>query len=573
MNETRVAYVSMEIAVATDIATYSGGLGVLSGDVIRAAADAGYPMAGVTLLYREGYFRQRLDAAGYQHEEPQVWRPEAALDRLPAVVKIPISGRVVNVGVWRYQVEGVDGHQVPVYFLDTDRDDNDDASRGLTRRLYGGDTRYRLEQEALLGLGAVAILEALGEHRIATYHLNEGHAALLVLALLERARTAGFVNGADLDEVREHCVFTTHTPVAAGHDRFGLDLASDVLGADRVATLRGAGLLHDEQLNMTYLALNASRYANAVSMRHGEVARTMFPGFQIGAITNGVHAGQWTSPAFSDLFDRRLPDWRRNNFALRQAIGIPLGEIAAAHETAKRELFARIDHATGKRLVPERFTIGCARRSTAYKRNDLILRDHKRIALMAQRFGGLQLVFAGKAHPRDDDGKAQIARIIAAARELGGVVDIVFVEGYDMAWGGALTAGVDLWLNTPRPPLEASGTSGMKAALNGVPSLSVVDGWWVEGAIEGVTGWSIDAHTGDDDGWAAYELYAQLERNILPLYAERRHAYHAVMRGAIAFNGSHFNAQRMLAEYAIEAYVPAHPAGEAAAADEELLAG
>ena len=556
MKEALVAYVSMEIAVASEVATYSGGLGVLAGDVIRAAADAGYPMAGVTLLYRDGYFRQRLDDGGRQHEEPQAWRPEDALERLPGTIALAISGRTVTVGAWRYTVVGCDGHVVPVYFLDTDREENDEQARALTRRLYGGDAHYRLEQEALLGLATPAILAALGEERIATYHLNEGHAALLGLALLERARSAGFSPEHDVAQVRERCVFTTHTPVAAGHDRFGLDLAEAVLGHERIAILRIAGLLHDETLHMTYLALRTTRYANAVAMRHGEVARAMFPGHDIAAITNGVHGVTWTSAPFRDLFDRRLPGWRRNNFALRQAIGIPLGEIASAHDAAKRELFVRVEYATGRRLDINRFTIGCARRSTAYKRNDLILRDRARLTALAQRYGGLQIVFAGKAHPRDDDGKEQIARIVRTGREMAGIVDIVFVEGYDMTWGAALTSGVDLWLNTPRPPLEASGTSGMKAALNGVPSLSVVDGWWVEGALEGVTGWSIDAATGDDDGWAAHELYSRLQDNILPAYAKNRDAYLTVMRGAIAYNGSHFNAQRMLAEYAIAAYDP-----------------
>jgi glycogen phosphorylase len=572
MKDALVAYVSMEIAVASEVATYSGGLGVLAGDVIRAAADAGYPMAGVTLLYREGYFRQRLDNEGHQREEPQSWRPEDSLQRLPGAATISISGRPVVVGAWRYDVVGCDGHAVPVYFLDTDRDENDAEARALTRRLYGGDARYRLQQEALLGLGTVAMLRVLGEDRIATYHLNEGHAALLALALLEEARTAGYSAEHDLAHVRERCVFTTHTPVAAGHDRFGLDLATEVLGSERLATLREAGLIHDDALNMTYVALRSTRYANAVAMRHGEVARTMFPGFRIEAITNGVHGATWTSAPFRDLFDRRLPGWRRNNFALRQAIGIPLGELAAAHDAAKRELFFRIEHATGHRLDPARFTIGCARRSTAYKRNDLILRDRARLTAIAQRFGGLQLVFAGKAHPHDADGKDQIARIVRTGKELAGIVDIVFVEGYDMTWGGALTSGVDLWLNTPRPPLEASGTSGMKAALNGVPSLSVVDGWWVEGALDGITGWSIDALTGDDDGWAAHELYSQLAQNILPAYAKDRDAYLTVMRSAIAINGSHFNAQRMLAEYAIAAYDPTAN-DEMIVAPSELLAG
>jgi starch phosphorylase len=556
MHEPVVAYVSMEIAVASDIATYGGGLGVLAGDMIRAAADAGYPMAGVTLLYRDGYFRQRLDAAGAQHEEPLSWQPGTVLELLHPVITIPISGRPVNAGVWRYSVTGDDGYAIPVYFLDTDRPDNDDAARALTRALYAGDARYRLEQETLLGLGTVAVLRALGHDRIDTYHMNEGHSALLILALLEELRTSahGAPTYDDLARVREHCVFTTHTPVPAGHDCFGLDLAHEVLGSEYAATLRALNLADDDVLNMTHLALRASRFTNAVAMKHGEVSRAMFPGAQVHAITNGVHASTWTSPPFAELFDRRLPGWRRDNWQLRQAVGIPLDEIADAHAASKHALVERVAHATGKLLDPNRFTIGVARRATAYKRNDLILRDIGRLAWIAQNAGGIQLVFGGKAHPRDWDGKAMIQHIIGSANALAGNVDIVYVENYDMSWGAALTSGADLWLNTPRPPNEASGTSGMKAAMNGVPSLSVMDGWWIEGALDGVTGWSIDANTGQDDDATANALYTLLEHTILPAYTHDRNRYLAVMRGAIAFNASHFNAQRMLAQYAIDAY-------------------
>jgi starch phosphorylase len=573
MHEPIVAYVSMEIAVAPAVATYSGGLGVLAGDVIRAAADAGYPMAGVTLLYRDGYFRQHLDASGAQHEEPQSWRPDAALEQLAPVVAISISGRPVQASVWRYTVTGVDGHDVPVYFLDTDRPENDEAARRLTRALYGGDARYRLEQETLLGLGAVAVLRALGYDRVTTYHMNEGHSALLILALLEESRTSAHGPPAydDLARVRERCVFTTHTPVPAGHDCFGLDLAHDVLGGEYVATLRALNLAEHDVLNMTHLALRASRFTNAVAMKHGEVSRAMFPDANVHAITNGVHAATWTSPPFADLFDRRLPGWRRDNWQLRQAVGIPLNELADAHAAAKHALIERIAHATGKLLDPNRFTIGIARRATAYKRNDLILRDPGRLAWIAQNAGGIQLVFGGKAHPRDWDGKAMIQHIVGSAHALAGNVDIVYVENYDMSWGAALTSGADLWLNTPRPPNEASGTSGMKAAMNGVPSLSVMDGWWIEGALDGIAGWSIDANTARDDDATANALYTLLEHTILPAYAHERDRYLATMRGAIAFNASHFNAQRMLAQYAIEAYAP--PAARDAADAPERLAG
>lgn len=569
-----VAYVSMEIAVAPNVATYSGGLGVLAGDVVRAAADAGYPMAAVTLLYRDGYFRQRLDGDGLQHEEPQHWDPAAQLEPLAPVFSIPISGRPVTVGLWRYVVRGVDGDEVPVYFLDTDRDENDEAARGLTRALYGGDARYRLEQELLLGAGTVAALDALGHADVATYHMNEGHSALLALPLLECARATehGPPSFDDLARVRERCVFTTHTPVPAGHDCFALDLAHDVLGGDSVTALRALDLADGEVLNMTHLALRASRFTNAVALRHGEVSRAMFPHARVHAITNGVHAGSWTSEPFAELFDRHLPEWRRDNWQLRQAVGIPLAEIAAAHAEAKHALIERVAHATGKLLDPNRFTIGLARRATAYKRNDLILRDTERLAAIARLFGGVQIVFGGKAHPRDWDGKGMIAHIVGAAGALAGNVDIVYVEDYDMSWGASLTAGADLWLNTPRPPNEASGTSGMKAAHNGVPSLSVMDGWWIEGALDGVTGWSIDAQTGNDDERTADAVYTLLQHAILPAYARDRDRYLSVMRGAIAFNASHFNAQRMLAQYAIEAYAPS-ASGEEPGAARERLAG
>ncbi|HTD35610.1 MAG TPA: alpha-glucan family phosphorylase [Candidatus Elarobacter sp.] len=573
MNEPLVAYVSMEIAVASNVATYSGGLGVLAGDVVRAAADAAYPMAGVTLLYRDGYFRQQLDASGAQHEEPQTWRPADALEQLSAVVTLPISGRDVAVGAWRYRVEGVDGGEVPVYFLDTDRPENDEAARSLTRALYGGDARYRLEQETLLGLGTVAMLRALGYENVATYHMNEGHSALLILALLERQRGGahGLPTHDDLASVRERCVFTTHTPVPAGHDCFGFDLVRDVLGEGYVATLRALDLADGDTLNMTHLALRASRYTNAVAMKHGEVSRAMFPGARIDAITNGVHAATWTSEPFQALFDRRLPDWRRDNWQLRQAAGIPLSEIAEAHAAAKHALIERIAHATGKLLDPNRFTIGIARRATAYKRNDLILRDTERLAAIARLFGGIQIVFGGKAHPRDADGKAMIQHIAGTAHGLAGTVDIVYVENYDMSWGASLTSGSDIWLNTPRPPNEASGTSGMKAALNGVPSLSVMDGWWIEGALDGITGWSIDAQTGADDERTADAVYTLLQHTILPAYTKDRDRYLTVMRGAVAFNASHFNAQRMLNQYALDAY--ALRDRRSAPAETERLAG
>ena len=547
-----VAYFSMEVGLESAMPTYSGGLGVLAGDTLRAAADFSVPMVGVTLLHRKGYFRQHLDRNGQQYESPRHWRPEEFLEPLPTRVQVTLEGRPVQVGAWRYLVRGISGHAVPVYFLDTAQPENTPEDQAITDVLYGGDARYRLRQEAVLGIGGVAMLRALGHDSIQSYHMNEGHSSLLALALLE-AELQGrrTVTPADLEAVRQQCVFTTHTPVPAGHDQFALDLVRQVLGPERAATLEAAGCITDGTLNMTYLGLRCSRYINGVSLRHEQVSTGLFPEFPINAITNGVHAVTWATPPFARLFDRHIPQWRRDNLYLRYARGIPLGEILAAHAEAKQNLLDEVERRTGVGLDPNVFTIGFARRATEYKRADLLFCDHERLRRIARAFGGLQVVYAGKAHPRDEGGKALIRRIFEASALLQDSVRVVYLEDYDMDLGRLVTGGVDLWLNNPQKPREASGTSGMKAALNGVPSLSVLDGWWIEGHFEGVTGWSI----GED--WEpalspydeAVSMYDKLEQVILPLYHQRRREYAEVMRSAIAINGSFFTAQRMMLQY------------------------
>lgn len=547
--EPRIAYFSMEIALDPAIPTYSGGLGVLAGDFLRSSADAALPMVAVTLAYRQGYFRQTLDAKGRQSETADPWQPSSRCSRVTASVAITIFGREVRIRAWRFDVQGESGGVVPVYLLDTDLPENHPDDRTLTDRLYGGDATYRLAQEAVLGLGGVRLLEALGLHDIESYHLNEGHAALLVVGLLERhlAQRDADLSEADADDllaVRECCVFTTHTPVPAGHDRFMVDLMHRVLGERRSQLITSIDGLHEGQLNMTYLALRGSRYINGVAMRHGEVSQGMFPHYPIHAITNGVHATTWTSRVFADLFDRHIPEWRQDNYYLRYAVGIPLDEVRDAHRAAKSLLLSEIESRTGTKLDPAVFTIGFARRAATYKRAHLFLEDSKRLRDIASKVGKFQLIYGGKAHPKDDAGKAEIARVVAEASALGDAVKFVYLENYDLTLGALMTAGVDLWLNTPQPPMEASGTSGMKAALNGVPSFSILDGWWVEGHVEGVTGWSI--HDGD--------MYEKLEREILPRFYARPDEYVEMMRSTIALNGSFFNTQRMVAQYAMNAY-------------------
>ncbi len=579
-----VAYFSMEIALQPDIPTYSGGLGMLAGDTIRAAADLRVPMLAVSLAHRKGYFRQRLDASGWQSEEPATWNILDHAEEMPARVFVILEGRKVWIRAWKYRVTGTTDFYVPVYLLDVDLPENGEWDRTLTDSLYGGDSTYRLFQEVILGIGGVRMLRALGYAAIDRFHLNEGHAAFLTIELLrEEVQRSGRqkCTAADVEAVRDKCIFTTHTPVAAGQDQFPMEMVRQKLSmpeifvdmqdtlcidlAERLLGAEGTGEHSsppggDLRLNMTYLALTLSHYINGVAKRHGEVSRLMFAGYQIDAITNGVHAPTWAAPPFQGLFDHHIPGWREDPFSLRYALAIPTHEIWDAHQQAKQDLLDRVEILTGVRLALDVFTIGFARRAAAYKRADLLFRDVEQLRSIAKKVGRMQVVYAGKAHPQDRPGKEIIQRVFAARSALGDEIPIVYLPDYDMALGRLITAGVDLWLNTPHPPMEASGTSGMKSAVNGVPSLSVLDGWWIEGCIEGRTGWSIgepvDASQPDMDRAAADadSLYERLHHIIVPMFYRDRDRYIDIMRHSISLNGSFFNAQRMLQQYVTKAY-------------------
>jgi starch phosphorylase len=583
--EPLVAYFSMEIALRPEIPTYSGGLGVLAGDTIRAAADLRTPMVAVSLLYRKGYFRQRLDASGWQTEEPFTWPVEVYLNEMTPRVIVHIEGRSVQVRAWKYKISGPDDFYVPVYLLDTDLPENSPWDRTLTDCLYGGDHTYRLCQEAILGLGGVRMVRALGYEQCARFHMNEGHAGLLTIELLqEQARKAQrqFVSADDIEAVRQQCIFTTHTPVAAGHDQFPMELVTRMLGLPGlVREIQDAFSVHEaarvmgkpeghtdirdlfdngNTLNLTLLALNLSHYINGVAKKHGEVSRLMFSGYGIDAITNGVHGATWTAPALQSLYDRYIPGWRDDNYSLRYALGIPHQDIWRAHMQAKQTLLDLVNRQTYAGLDPEVLTIGFARRMTTYKRVDLVFRDLERLKSIAARVGPLQFVYAGKAHPQDFPGKEVIKHIFQARDALQPAIKVAYLANYDMALAKLLTAGVDLWLNTPQPPLEASGTSGMKAALNGVPSLSILDGWWIEGCIEDRTGWAIGERydgarpCGDRSASDAASLYEKLEYIVIPIFQRDRERFVEVMRHAIALNGSFFNSQRMVQQYIAKAY-------------------
>ena len=560
----RVAYFSAEFGVDASLPIYSGGLGVLAGDHLKAASDAGLPLVAVGLLYHGGYLRQTLDDAGWQHEEyPQLdlaltgLRLERDGGGAPIQVSIPLGDRETHARVWRASIG-----RVPLYLLDTDIDANSAIDREITQRLYdrGNDHRgerdIRICQEIVLGIGGVRALRALGYDAIETFHLNEGHASFLLLERVREAHAAGKDYDAALDETRAHAVFTTHTPVPAGHDRFAHDLLlyylgpwwRDTLGFTdwQLLSLGGAG-----DFSMTELALNVIRAVNAVSVKHGEVSRAMFPGRPIGSITNGVHHPTWTGPHAAALYDRALPGWREDGERLRDADGLAARDVRAAHGAAKRDMIAAVNaRYPGAALEEGVFTIGFARRMTGYKRATLLFRDPARLAAVAAR--GLQVVVAGKAHPRDDEGKSIIAEIVRHAGDA--PVHVVFVAGYDMALAHLLVAGSDIWLNNPHRPLEASGTSGMKALLNGVPNLSVLDGWWIEG-YRGTNGWPIGEgySGGDEDSYDAASLYDTLEREVIPAYYDRPDDWTARMTRAIATSPD-FSAQRMVLQYASEMY-------------------
>ncbi|MFZ5659457.1 MAG: alpha-glucan family phosphorylase [Pseudomonadota bacterium] len=553
----RVAYFSMEIALRNEIPTYSGGLGVLAGDTVRSAADLELPFVAVSLVSRAGYFRQEIDSQGRQVERPDPWTPERWASPLEAMVAVTIEGRPVWVSGWLYLLEGYRSGKQPVILLDTDLDHNRSDDREITHHLYGGDATYRLKQEIVLGIGGMRILQALG-FRVLHHHMNEGHSALLGLELLRRYAYASEdlrpgESSYDIPRVRELCSFTTHTPVEAGHDKFPYDLVQKVLGAFvELPTLKS--LAGEEALNMTRLALNLSEYVNGVAKRHAEVSGKLFPGYRVHAVTNGVHPFTWTAPSFARLYDAHLLGWAHEPELLVRADRIPDGEIWMAHAEAKQALIERVRAASGVELDPELPLVGFARRMTAYKRPDLLFSDVERLRAIAREHP-FQLVLAGKAHPRDEGGKRLIEFLHARMRELADVLPIAYLPNYDMSTALAMVAGVDVWLNTPLRPLEASGTSGMKAAFNGVPSLSVLDGWWIEGCLEGVNGWAVGNASDAANGSDALHLYDKLQQTVLPLYRDDRPAWIAVMKGAICKSASFFNSHRMMRRYVTEAYI------------------
>jgi starch phosphorylase len=547
----KIAYFSMEIGLMKEMPTYAGGLGILAGDTLRSSADLGLPMVAVTLVSRKGYFRQKLDPQGRQFIQSDDWDPSRFLQLLPQRVTVHIGERDVRVRAWIYRLRSLTGGEVPIIFLDTDMGENASHDREITHYLYGGDMRYRLEQEMVLGVGGVKMLDALG-FKIRKYHMNEGHSSLLALELLHK-------NSMDTEAVKEKCIFTTHTPVDAAYDIFPYALVGDLLGDSfDVATLKQFG--GRDMLNMTLLALNLSDYINGVAKRHSDIEMTIFPGYKIHAITNGVHSYTWTCPCFRTIFDKYIPGWANEPEKLVRIGGVPDEEIWGMHMGAKRTLINYVNRETDVGMDYDTLTLGFARRATPYKRPTLIFSDLERLK-RANRRGRIQIVLAGKAHPRDDAGKEDIQDIFRYIRELSGEIKAAYLQNYDIELARMMISGVDVWLNTPLPPYEASGTSGMKAAHNGVVNFSVLDGWWIEGWIEGVTGWSIgpgpteDVPSKEAREMEKDDLYSKLMYIIIPMFYQRRDAWIEMMNNSIGMVAYYFNSHRMMRRYVTEAYL------------------
>ena len=538
-----VGYFTAEIGLWSELHTYSGGLGVLAGDHIKSAADAGTPLVGVTLLYHQGYARQHIDANGVQTESFPEFDPNEHVSKTKIVLKLHLDGQPLSAYVWKAAIVGQSGHIVPVYFIDTRHPANSSEHQELSSRLYGGDDEVRIRQEDVRGVGGVQVFDYL-DSELHGLHLNEGHCTFAMLELLNR--------GWSREELAQRSLFTTHTPVPAGHDRFEWPLVREVVGellpVDAKELVIAAGDSENgRRCSMSHLAVALSTSVNAVSKLNADVAMTMFDEQIIQPITNGVHHITWTSPVMASLFDGYLPGWRVQPETISEAETLPTDALLEARNQARQHLREFVLSKTGVELSSERLTIGFARRFATYKRANLVFRDLERLRNIGA--GKIQFVFSGKAHPRDKGGKQLIRDIYDSAEQIAEEIPVAFIENYDMETGLLMTSGVDIWLNNPIRPMEASGTSGMKAAMNGVPNCSILDGWWPEACIHGVNGWAIgNAENVRDDERDANNIYQVLEQDVLPLWEGSKDAWAEMMKASIAASAE-FTGHRMIQDY------------------------
>ena len=534
----KIAYFSAEIGLSSSLPTYSGGLGVLAGDHIKASADAGIEMLGISLLYKEGYFKQLLDKEGNQKEEYPRFELGDNLSLLPNKFSIKIRGREVWIQAYEYLHTSETGHIIPIYFLDTDIDENISEDRMITLRLYSGDKNHRILQESILGFGGIRFLDAYDFDSIEKFHMNEGHSSFLTLALLEKYNK-------NEEKVKSMCHFTTHTPVAAGHDNFSIERCSNILNS-LIPNDLNLPSIKDNRLHMTELGLYYSNTANGVSKLHGKVAQDQFPDFDIDYITNGVYHPHWIGDSFAELFDDYFKNWKIDPNLLLNVDNIDNEKIISAHKQQKDELINYANLFTENKLSSDVLTIGFARRAAEYKRAGLIFSNIEKLIEIGS--GKIQMIFSGKAHPNDIKGKQIIKEVVNNANQLVDEVNIIFLENYNMHLGRLITSGVDLWLNTPIRPNEASGTSGMKAALNGVPNFSVIDGWWAEGCKDNENGWAIGSPDSCNDIADAESLYFKLENQIINTFYNDKIKWIQIMKNSIK-TGVDFTAHRMVNDY------------------------
>ncbi len=544
-----VAYFTMEIALGKEIPTFAGGLGVLAADMMRSCGDLKVKAAFVTVCWQYGYLKQIIGLDGSQRYEDVQWDPTKFMQRLEEKVTVEVEGRNVTVGAWLFEIRNGDS-RIPVYFLDTNLPENAEEDRKITEHLYGGDSAMRLRQEIVLGIGGVRLLRALGHEDIGTFHMNEGHAAFLTLELLRE-------RDYEDENVRPSCVFTTHTPIAAGHDVFDYDLAHRIVGSMLPWHIKK--IAGEDRLSMTRLAMHLSHYTCGVSRVHGAVSRSMFPGENIDFITNGVHHLTWASPEMQQLFDTHAPEWREDPSVLEKTCrDLPDEALWEAHMQAKRRLVDEVNKHTMTPFDVEHLTIASARRVVAYKRPELLYTNLERLKDIG--CGRLQIIHAGNAHPADEFGQEVIQRMIKRSRVLRDCVRIVYLENYNPDLAKLLVAGADVWLNTPMRLHEASGTSGMKAALNGALNLSTLDGWWTEAyERDPLAGWRIgplaqalgpEEHRKID----AEDLYTQLQYEVLPeYYYSERKRWIRRMKRSIGLAG-YFNTHRAVKEYLAKAW-------------------
>ena len=530
-----VGYFTAEIGLISDLHTYSGGLGVLAGDHVKSAADAGIPLVGMTLLYRKGYAKQNLDSSGNQTETYPKIDPEEFLFDTGVEISLPLDGREIHAKIWKAEIFGTNGKLVPVFFLDTFHHKNSIEHQELGMTLYGGDDSTRIRQEYLLGIGGVRALLILG-YKISGLHLNEGHCTFAALEMLNQ--------GWSREELANRTLFTTHTPVPAGHDRFRWEDVEYILGEllpDDAREIANSG----DSCSMSHLGIGLCGKVNAVSGLNARVAQKMFPGTNIHPITNGVHHITWTSESFRLLFDKESLQWRVDSTQIRK-MNFSNEDLTIAKENSRNQLRYFVEKETGIQLDPEKLTIGFARRFATYKRANLIFKNLERLRNIGSN--KIQFVFSGKAHSKDVGGKKLIQRIYEGAKEIQNEIPVVFLENYSMDTGLLMTAGSDIWLNNPIRPMEASGTSGMKAALNGTPNCSILDGWWPEACIHGKNGWAIGKGEDErDDERDAKNILDVLENEVLPAW-ENKDKWLEIMRQSI-YTSIGFTGARMIEDY------------------------